>query len=80
MRRNTKEGKERYKIGVYLTGWGWKDACLGVGEGLSKVDAGHEAAIRALEHPITKEAEGRKRAFDEGVRRERVKEKEAVER
>ena len=75
-RQARRDGKEKFKIGVYLTGWGFAGVCLGQGEGLNKVEAGDQAAIRALGHPITAEAEGRKRVFDHGVRRKREKEKE----
>ena len=33
-----------YHIGIYLTGWGYKDEWLGSGDGQNKVQAGVAAA------------------------------------
>lgn len=80
VRRHTRQrhdGKEVFKIGCYLTGWGYEGVCLGVGDGLNKTEAGNEAAIKAMGNAVTKEVEGKKREFDEGVKRER-EEKENV--
>lgn len=41
-------GRQTYYIGVYLTGWGWVKKHLGSGQGLSKNEAGDEAAKNAL--------------------------------
>ncbi|PGH29996.1 ribonuclease III [[Emmonsia] crescens] len=56
-------GLQTFFIGVYLTGWGHKNECLGSGTGLSKVIAGNEAARKALENPITHRAAAAKQAF-----------------
>jgi len=39
-----------FKVGVYLTGWGEKDKCLGVGKSTGKKQAGFKAAQDALNH------------------------------
>ncbi|OJD15148.1 hypothetical protein AJ78_04573 [Emergomyces pasteurianus Ep9510] len=56
-------GLQTFFIGVYLTGWGHKNKCLGSGTGLSKVIAGNEAARKALENPMTHRAAAAKQAF-----------------
>ncbi|KAK2811303.1 hypothetical protein FQN50_002179 [Emmonsiellopsis sp. PD_5] len=66
-------GLQTFFISVYLTGWGYTNECLGSGTGLNKVIAGNEAAKKALENSITKQAAAVKRAFDEKVRAEREK-------
>ncbi|KAI9815679.1 MAG: hypothetical protein M1827_002075 [Pycnora praestabilis] len=45
-----KEGKIHFYVGVYLTGWGWQNQWLGSGKGLSKGEAGNQAAFEALEN------------------------------
>lgn len=67
-----KGGMQTYFIGVYLTGWGWKDLPLGSGAGLSKVAAGNEAAARALENSeMIAEITERRTKFLEEQRAER---------
>ncbi|OAX79345.1 hypothetical protein ACJ72_06341, partial [Emergomyces africanus] len=56
-------GLQTFFIGVYLTGWGYKNEFLGSGTGLSKVIAGNEAARKALGNPITRRAAAAKQAF-----------------
>ena len=41
-------GNSTYFVGVYLDGWGWKNQHLGSGKGLNKIEAGNEAANKAL--------------------------------
>lgn len=41
-------GTQTYYIGVYLTGWGWRDKHLGSGQGSNKTIAGNKAAQQAL--------------------------------
>lgn len=41
-------GTQTFYIGVYLTGWGWKDQHLGSGQGPNKTIAGDQAARAAL--------------------------------
>lgn len=43
-------GMQTWFIGVYLTGYGWKDQHLGSGQGLSKGSAGNQAALAALKN------------------------------
>ena len=47
-----------YHIGIYLTGWGYRDEWLGSGDGQNKVQAGVAAAADALKRdgPILKDA------------------------
>ena len=61
------EGKAIFQIGVYLTGWGWKDQHLGSGKGLSKLEAGQKAAADALMNPLTAQVASVKRDFDSQV-------------
>lgn len=69
-----KDGMQTFFIGVYLTGWGWKDQHLGSGTGLNKVIAGNAAAKQALEnHPLIDKIHAAKKAFDEKVQEEREK-------
>ncbi|EER40533.1 RNase3 domain-containing protein [Histoplasma capsulatum var. duboisii H88] len=56
-------GLQTFFVGVYLTGWGHKNECLGSGTGFSKVIAGNEAARKALEHPVTHRAAAAKKAY-----------------
>ncbi len=44
-----RRGIETYFQGVYLTGWGYENKCLGTGHGQSKKAAGMAAAKNALE-------------------------------
>ena len=61
------EGKAIFQVGVYLTGWGWKDQHLGSGKGLSKQEAGQKAAADALLNPLTAQVASIKRDFDSQV-------------
>ena len=61
-------GMQTYYIGVYLTGWGWKDQHLGSGSGLNKAIAGDEAANRALHNsPLIEQVAAAKAAHDRGA-------------
>jgi ribonuclease-3 len=65
-------GIQTFFIGVYLTGWGWKDQHLGSGKGLNKTGAGNEAASKALANrPLIDDIAAIKIAFDEKVKAER---------
>ena len=67
------DGKTYYHIGVYLTGWGWKNQHLGSGKGLNKVEAGTHAAMEALANtPLVDEIAAIKRAYDAQVKEERA--------
>ncbi|MDI1487881.1 MAG: hypothetical protein OHK93_007154 [Ramalina farinacea] len=67
-----KEGKTWFSVGVYLTGWGYKDELLGEGKGLNKQEAGQKAAEDALgKKNLVGELEGVKRVCDERNRREK---------
>ncbi|KAI5295238.1 hypothetical protein KEM52_001953, partial [Ascosphaera acerosa] len=69
-----KMGVQTFHIGVYLTGWGYTDEHLGSGTGRNKVEAGNEAAQRALDnHPLIDEIAAIKQAFDAKVREERAR-------
>lgn len=61
------EGKLIFQVGVFLTGWGWKDQHLGSGKGLSKQEAGQMAAANALMNPLTAQVASVKRDFDARV-------------
>lgn len=78
-----KEGKVWYSIGAYITGWGWEDQHLGSGKGLSRYEAGIDAAVDALNNPLVEEIATIKRDFDAKVKAERerqgVKEANNVE-
>ncbi|MCJ1279614.1 hypothetical protein MMC21_007438 [Puttea exsequens] len=65
------EGKLIFFVGVYLTGWGKENVCLGKGKGWSKKDAGAVAAAEALINPSTAQVSYVKRKYDEKVRAER---------
>ena len=60
-----KEGKLIFQIGVYLTGWGWKNTRLGTGKGLSKQEAGAKAAADALVNPLTAQVASVKIRFND---------------
>ncbi|KAM5437534.1 putative ribonuclease III [Microsporum canis] len=60
-------------IGVYLTGWGYERKHLGSGSGLSKTEAGNEAALRALNNrPLIDQINAKKREFDEKTAAQRA--------
>ncbi|KAL9131731.1 MAG: hypothetical protein Q9217_000406 [Psora testacea] len=69
-----REGKVWYHIGVFLTGWGFKDMRLGGGTGLSKPEAGQNAAADALGARLTAQVAVIKRDFDRKVKEQREKE------
>lgn len=75
--RINKEGKVRYYIGAYITGWGWENKYLGSGTGLSKSEAGIDAALEALSNPLVEEIAAVKRDFDAKAKAER--ERQGVE-
>ncbi|EFR01148.1 double-strand-specific pac1 ribonuclease [Nannizzia gypsea CBS 118893] len=53
-------------IGVYLTGWGYEKKLLGSGSGLSKSEAGNEAALNALNNkPLIDQISAKKREYDQ---------------
>jgi len=59
------KGLETYFIGVFYTGFGWKDQHLGSGVGVSKGAAGDRAAAAALENPLMLEINKAKTAEKE---------------
>lgn len=69
--RINKEGKVRYYVGAYITGWGWENKPLGSGTGLSKSEAGIDAALEALSNPLVEEIAAVKRDFDAKAKAER---------
>ncbi|OAL71319.1 RNase3 domain-containing protein [Trichophyton violaceum] len=53
-------------IGAYLTGWGYEKKLLGSGSGLSKSEAGNEAALNALNNkPLIDQIAAKKREYDQ---------------
>ena len=58
------EGKTWYTVGVYFTGWEWKNQHLGSAKALSKGEAGTRAAMDALLNPITAQIGAVKRDHD----------------
>lgn len=67
-----------YHIGIYLTGWGYKDEWLGSGDGQNKVQAGVAAAADALKRngPVLQDAIRQKNE----LRAARLKEQEEKEK
>ena len=68
------EGKMWFHIAAFLTGWDFENVRLGGGTGLSKQDAGQDAAADALDRDLTKRIEGIKRDHDRKVREKRERE------
>ena len=68
-----KEGKSWYTVGVYFTGWQWKDQHLGSAKALSKGEAGTRAAMAALLNPITAQIGAVKRDHDAKAKLEQAK-------
>jgi ribonuclease III len=59
------KGMQTFFVGVYLTGWGWKEQHLGSGKGFNKVEAGNQAANKALANkPLIDEIASVKQIFD----------------
>lgn len=55
-------------IGAYLTGWGYEKKLLGSGSGLSKSEAGNEAALNALNNkPLIDQIAAKKREYDQNM-------------
>jgi len=68
-------GLLKYSIGAYLTGWGWSKHHLGSGEGFNKVEAGNQAAARALTNtPLVDDIASVKKAFDADTKAKRERE------
>ena len=66
--KQLKGGQQRYYIGAFLTGWGYKKQLLGSGQGLSKTGAGNLAAEDALQNPLVHQIAEMKREFCETIR------------
>ncbi|KAI9722384.1 MAG: hypothetical protein M1812_001856 [Candelaria pacifica] len=61
--RFARDGPNYFQVGVYFTGWGWKDQYLGTGSGHNKQDAKQRAARSALENrPLIDEIAAAKQA------------------
>ena len=73
------EGKIWYAVSAFLTGWGWTNQLLGSGKGLSKGNAGMRAAMQALQNPLTERISAVKKAHDERVAAERLREEGFME-
>lgn len=61
---NKKDGKILFRIGAYLTGWGWENKHLGSGVGWNKNEAGAHAAAQAMSNPFISQVIAAKREFD----------------
>ena len=70
---NKKDGKILFRIGAYLTGWGWENKHLGSGEGWNKNEAGGHAAAQAMSNPFISQVIATKREFDAKTAEERKK-------
>lgn len=66
-----KQGQLVFRVGVYLTGWGWENVHLGSGKGLNKNEAGSVAAKQAIANPLTNQIAAVKRDFDIKTTQER---------
>ncbi|KAH0557096.1 hypothetical protein GP486_005114 [Trichoglossum hirsutum] len=67
-----REGKSKFFVGAYLTGWGWEDQHLGSGVGFSKGEAGTRAAMEALVNvPLVDEIAAVKKAHDDELKARR---------
>jgi ribonuclease-3 len=73
------QGVHSYAMGVYLTGWGYKDQWLGSGEGQKKADACIAAATHALKQnsTILQDAARQKKALLEVRAKEREEQEKA---
>lgn len=71
-------GLDKFFVGAYLTGWGWKNQHLGSGEGQSKTEAGNNAASQALENrPLIDEIALAKKTFDQSIAVKKIQPKES---
>ena len=68
------KGGVHYTIGLYVTGWGWRNEKLAEGQAEGKTDAGIRAAMLALENPLVVQMGAIKRTYDELVRQAREEE------
>ncbi|MCJ1470428.1 hypothetical protein MMC07_009073 [Pseudocyphellaria aurata] len=66
-----KQGQIVFRVGVYLTGWGWENVHLGSGKGWNKTEAGSVAAKQAIANPLTDRIAAVKRDFDLKTAQER---------
>lgn len=69
-----KDGKVLFRIGAYLTGWGWENTHLGSGTGWNKNEAGSQAAAQAMSNPLIAQIKAVKREFDARTAEEKKKE------
>ncbi|KAL9101522.1 MAG: hypothetical protein Q9163_003218 [Psora crenata] len=72
------EGKAWFHMGVFLTGWGFDDVRLGGAMGLSKQEAGQNAAADALKRELTAQIAGIKRDREQKAQEMRDGEMTAV--
>ncbi|KAL8641697.1 MAG: hypothetical protein Q9228_001528 [Teloschistes exilis] len=75
---STLKGMSIFFVGVFYTGLGYTDFCLGSGKGANKSEAGFNAAAKALRHPQIKTIVAKKKENDAKSRAER-EEKAAAE-
>ncbi|KAL8659643.1 MAG: hypothetical protein Q9202_007025 [Teloschistes flavicans] len=65
------KGMSIFFVGVFYTGLGYTDFCLGSGKGANKAEAGFDAATKALRHPQIKAIVAKKKEKDAKSRAER---------
>ncbi|KAL8838031.1 MAG: hypothetical protein Q9170_002312 [Blastenia crenularia] len=58
------KGQTTFFVKVFYTGLGFKELCLGSGQGLNKAEAGYAAATNALKHPRLPDIMAEKKRFD----------------
>ena len=68
------KGTETYTMAVYVDGWGYVREKLGVGQGLTKNEAGALAAAEALKGVTVQKMAGMKKMFDQATRERREQE------
>lgn len=80
--QNAGAGKQKFMVGVYLTGWGYENEWLGSGEGQNKQQAAVNAAQDALKRnsAVLQAAVGKKEAFMAEQDKERDRKREALRR
>ena len=66
-------GQQRYFVGAFLTGWGYKRQLLGSGKALNKTGAGNLAAEDALQNPLTDTIAEVKKEHDKAVKSQGAK-------
>ena len=68
------KGKENYTVACYVEGWGIERVKVGIGQGLTKKEAGFAAASEALKAGKVQKMMGMKKVFDQAAKEKREKE------